>query len=177
MRYDVPILNQGVSPICWVVSAAMIQKYWQQQAGGSFDTPLLTGGASPLDSCIPGSTSMTTCYQGMREAGFYVVDNPPTAPTSNYVNNLLTNNGPLMFTHQCQNFNYGPTRGRLANGVHAVVIAGIVNSTAYFNNPWGDKDVAIPTTDLIASMVQAIAAGYKPLAYAIASPMPTNVVS
>lgn len=170
MRYDVPILNQSISPICWVVSAAMVQKYYNSD----FDTTLLTGGASPLNSCIPGSSG-GAFYQGLMDAGFHIVPNPTNSVTENYVNNLLTNHGPMVFTHLCQNFNYGSTRGRLTSGVHAVVITGLVNNIAYFNNPWGDKDVAIPSSDLIASINQAITV-YRPLAYAIGSPMPGNVI-
>jgi hypothetical protein len=182
MRYNVPILNQSVSPICWVVCAAMVQKYWQQTAGGDFDTTMLTGGASPLNSCIPGSANLNSFYEGIQDAGFHIYDNPPYTMTERHLNVLLSNHGPLVFTHQCLNFNYGATRGgkvtatsQLATGAHAVVITGIEGTRAYFNNPWGDKDVEIPSSDLLASLHQAITV-YRPLAYAVASPTPRNVI-
>lgn len=180
MKYDVPILNQSVSPICYVVCAAMIQNYWQKTTGSSFDTTLLTGGADPSNSCIPGASTNDAASNGLRDAGFVLLSKPSYTMTKNHINTLLANNGPLLFIHLCANFNYGPGRGgkQPANaiGVHAVVITGIEGNHAYFNNPWGDKDVMIPVNDLMASLTQAYAAGYQALGYAVASPMPQNII-
>ena len=176
MRYDVPILNQSVSPICYVVCAAMIQKYWQ----GTYDTTYLTGGADPSNSCIPGASTNDAASNGLRDAGFVLLPSPSYTMTAAHVSTLLANNGPLILIHLCANFNYGPGRGgkRPANaiGVHAVVITGIEGNAAYFNNPWGDKDVMIPVSDLMASIAQAYAAGYDAIGYANASAMSQNII-
>lgn len=181
MRYNVPVLSQDISPICWVVCAAMVQKYWQQRAGNDFDTTMLTGGASPLNSCIPGSSG-GGFYLGLQDAGFQIYENPPYTMTDRHISALLSAHGPLVFTHLCLNFNYGPTRGGkvaaaspLAGLSHAVVITGIEAGRAFFNNPWGDKDVEIPAADMVASLAQAITV-FRPLAYAVASPTPGNVI-
>ncbi len=180
MKYDVPILNQSVSPVCYVVCAAMIQKYWQQTAGNDFDTPLLTGGLNPLTACVPGATSNNDVFNGLRDAGFVSIPKPASPLTKAQVKTLLMNHGPLIFNHVVANFNYGPSRGGKqpanATGLHAVAITGIEGNLAYFNNPWGDKDVKIPIDDLIASLAQSYAYPLSALFYAAASPMPQNII-
>jgi hypothetical protein len=180
MKYNVPLLTQSVSPICWVVSAAMIQKYWQQTAGGSFDTTLLTGGADPSNSCIPGSSSRVAQYNSMASAGFVHLAKPASNITLTQLNRYLSDFGPLMCDHFCANFNYGaPGGGKQpanAPGAHAVVITGLTGNYAFINNPWGHKDAMIPAADLVSSINQAYTGTILSLSYAAASPMPGNVI-
>jgi Papain-like cysteine protease AvrRpt2 len=182
MRYHVPLLTQSVSPICWVVCAAMIQKYWQQKAGNDFDTTMLTGGADPTNSCMPGSSSYAAFTQGLQNAGFTAIPKPAGIIKSADISRLLTENGPLLLDHECLNFNYGPGFGKItatsdiADGAHAVVIVGISGTRAYFNNPWGYKDANIPANDLVASIRQAYSNGRITLAYPTSSVMFQNVV-
>lgn len=180
MKYNVPLLNQSVSPICYVVAAAMIQKYWQQTAGNYFDTTMLTGGASPLNSSISGASTNTASERGLEKAGFSLISKPGSTLRSSHIKKLLIDNGPLLLVHQVANFNYGPQRGgkKPANapGVHAVVITGLEGKWAYFNNPWGDKDVMIPASDLLASISQAYSVGYKALGYASSSTPASNII-
>ncbi|MFB9294361.1 papain-like cysteine protease family protein [Persicitalea jodogahamensis] len=179
MKYNVPLLNQSVNPICYVVAAAMIQKYWQQTAGNDFDTPLLTGGFNPLTACIPGASSNRTVFNGLRNAGFISIDRPSSI-TKARIKTLLTNYGPLILNHRVANFNYGPTRGGKqasnAAGLHAVALTGIEGNNAFFNNPWGDKDVMVPASDLLTSIGQAYDYPLEALFYAAASPMPQNII-
>lgn len=180
MKYNVPLLDQGVSPICYVVCAAMIQKYWQQTAGGDFNTPHLTGGDDPTNSCIPAATVQGLYAERLERAGFTLIPKPTQPFDKQAIISLLSQHGPLEFNHFVANFNYGAKRGgkRAANarGIHAVVITGIVGDKAYFNNPWGDKDVDIPVADLLASIDQSYSNPYKALFYANASPMAQNIL-
>lgn len=180
MRYNVPLLTQSVSPICYVVCAAMVQKYWQQTAGNSFNTPLLTGGYDPVNSCIAAASVQGMYTQRLERAGFALIHRPSRPFTKQQVETMLRDKGPLEFNHFCANFNYGPRRGGKqpadARGIHAVVITGIQGDTAYFNNPWGDKDVAIPVSDLLASIDQSYSRPYNALFYAVASPEPQNIL-
>ena len=180
MKYNVPLLTQSVSPICYVVCAAMIQKYWQETAGNSFNTPHLTGGADPTNSCIPGAAVQGLYKQRLERAGFALIRRPPQAFNKGQVDTLLAQNGPLLLNHFVANFNYGARRGGKqaanAEGIHAVVITGIVGDNAYFNNPWGDKDVEIPAADLLASIDQSYSHPYDALFYAVASPMEQNIL-
>lgn len=181
MKYDVPLLTQSINPICWVVCAAMVQKYWQHTAGNYFDTTHLTGGANPTDSCIANTATYQNQISGLRAAGFQTVPSqlqgPMKAFTARNVKTLLSNHGPLWFSHLTANFNYGG-RGTPSSrtGGHVVVITGIEGNRAYFNNPWGYKDVMIPTGDLIASLNQSFSAGRYALAYANQSIAPGNVI-
>lgn len=181
MRYDVPILTQSVSPICYVVCAAMVQKYWQQTAGNDFGTPDLTGGADPTNSCIPGAAVQGLYTQRLERAGFAMISKPATAFNKQNIENLLRQSGPLLLNHFVANFNYGAARGgkqsATAAGIHCVVIAGIVGDNAYFNNPWGDKDVQIPASDLVASIDQSYSAPYNALFYGVASPLQQNILN
>lgn len=180
MRYDVPLLTQSVSPICYVVCAAMVQRYWQATAGSSFDTPDLTGGADPNNSCIPGAAVQGLYTQRLERAGFAMISKPPTPFNKENVNNLLEQSGPLLLNHFVANFNYGTARGGKqpagADGIHCVVITGIIGDNAYFNNPWGDKDVQIPASDLVASIDQSYSHPYNALFYGVASPMQQNIL-
>jgi hypothetical protein len=86
----------------------MIQKYWQQTAGSDFDTTLLTGGASPLNSCIPGASTNAAAEMGLEEAGFLLLSKPGSTLRNTHINKLLMDNGPLLLVHLVANFNYGP---------------------------------------------------------------------
>jgi len=180
MKYNVPLLTQSVSPICYVVSAAMIQKYWQQTTASDFNTPQLTGGADPVNSCVAAARVGGLYTQRLERAGFALISMPATAFTKSEIETHLRQKGPLLLNHFCANFNYGASRGGKqpanADGIHAVVITGIVGDKAYFNNPWGDKDVEIPVADLLASIHQSYSHPYNALFYAVASPMPQNIL-
>ncbi|MEJ1159849.1 papain-like cysteine protease family protein [Prosthecomicrobium sp. N25] len=180
MRYDVPLLRQDVSPICYVVSAAMIQAYWQGTAGTAFDTPHLTGGADPTNSCIPAAAVPGLYTERLERAGFALIKKPTSPFTKTDIDGKLRLCGPLLLNHFVANFNYGQARGGKqpanADGIHAVVITGIEGDRAFFNNPWGDKDVEIPSSDLLASIDQSYSHPYNALFYAVASPMAQNIL-
>lgn len=180
MKYDVPLLTQSVSPICFVVSAAMVQRYWQAQAGHDVSTPHFTGGFDPTNSCIPAAEVQGLYTQRLERAGFTLIPKPASPFDRAGVSSLLGQHGPLVFNHFLANFNYGPRRGgkqsATASGIHAVVITGIVGDRAYFNNPWGDKDVDIPASDLVASIDQSYSRPYNALFYASGSTGPQNIL-
>ena len=180
MKYNVPLLTQTVSPICYVVCAAMIQKYWQEKAGNTFNTPHLTGGFDPVNSCIAAATIQGLYTQRLERAGFALISKPNQPFDKSGLVKKLQQCGPLLLNHFVANFNYGAGRGGKqppnAAGIHAVVITGIVGDSAYFNNPWGDKDVDIPVSDLVASVDQSYSHPYNALFYAVASPMPQNIL-
>ncbi len=158
----------------------MIQKYWQHTAGHAFNTPLLTGGFDPVNSCIAAASVQGLYTQRLERAGFALIRKPSQPLNKPRVQTLLLQRGPLLFNHFVANFNYGTLRGgkRPANasGIHAVVITGIVGDNALFNNPWGDKNVAIPVSDLLASIDQSYSHPYNALFYAVASPEPQNIL-
>lgn len=180
MKYDVPLLRQSVSPICYVVCAAMVQKYWQQTAGNTFNTPHLTGGADPVNSCIAAASVPGLYKQRLEWAGFALIARPSQPLTKEQLNAHLRKKGPLICNHFVANFNYGASRGGKqpanASGIHAIVISGVTGSKAYFNNPWGDKDVEIPVADLLASIQQSYSNPYSCLFYAVASPVQQNIL-
>ena len=97
MKYDVPLLTQSVSPICYVVSAAMIQKYWQNSAGNTFNTPHLTGGYDPVNSCIAAASVQGLYSQRLERAGFTLIPKPSQPFDKQAVVNLLSQFGPLEF--------------------------------------------------------------------------------
>ena len=180
MRYDVPLLNQSVSPICYVVCAAMIQKYMQQSAGHSFNTSQLTGGFDPVQSCIAAAAVPGFYKQRLERAGFALIQRPGKALDRQRLHLLLVQKGPLICNHFVANFNYGKKRGGKqpagAPGIHAIVITGLSGDQATFNNPWGDKDVPIPLADLLASIHQSYSHPYHALFYAVASPEEQNIL-
>ncbi len=180
MRYDVPLLEQTVSPICYVVCAAMIQKYWQQTAGNRFNTSDLTGGFDPVNSCIAAASVQGLYTERLQRAGFDLIPKPARLFDNLEVDEKLRLRGPLLLNFFVANFNFGLRRGGKqpanAGGIHAVVISGIVDNRAYFNNPWGDKDVEIPVGDLLTSIDQSYSHPYNALFYAVASPLPQNIL-
>ncbi len=180
MKYNVPILRQSVSPICYVVCAAMIQKYWQSTAGHGFNTPHLTGGFDPVNSCIPAAAVQGRYTQRLERAGFALIPKPFQAVNKRQLERMLSDKGPLICNHFVANFNYGPKRGGKqpanATGIHAVVVTGVRGDRAFFNNPWGDKDVDIPASDLLASINQSYSRPYNCLFYAVASPQVQNIL-
>jgi len=158
----------------------MVQKYWQQTAGNPFNTSDLTGGADPVNSCIAAASVQGLYTQRLERAGFAMIPKPPQPFDKLGLDRLLKQSGPLVLNHFMANFNYGPARGGKqpanASGIHAVVVAGILDDHAFFNNPWGDKNVEIPVSDLLASIGQSYSHPYNALFYAVASPQPQNIL-
>jgi hypothetical protein len=156
-RYNVLMVGQQFSPICWLACAAMVIQF---KRGYTPSTAAL--GMRGPDFRTPGLTVPEETRTGfewdvwLRRLGFTLVRSP--APSEATIESVLVNHGPFILSHNVGAFWYGPTRapasGEMLMGSHSVVVTGIdTNShTVYFNNSWGDRDV--PTT--VSSIVGAI---------------------
>ena len=137
--------------------------------------------AKSVNSCIAAASVAGLYTQRLERAGFALISKPSQPFDKSGVDTMLHEKGPLLLNHFVANFNYGTARGGKqpanAAGIHAIVIAGIVGDSAFFNNPWGDKDVEIPASDLLASIDQSYSHPYNALFYAVASPMPQNILN
>jgi len=124
-----------------------------------------------FSGCIP---------RRLERAGFALIKKPDHPFNAQRLNMKVRRFGPLLLNHFVANFNYGVARGGKqpanAQGIHAVVVTGIDGNRAFFNNPWGDKDVEIPSGDLMASINQSYSFPYNALFYAVASPMSQNIL-
>jgi hypothetical protein len=70
----------------------------------------------------------------------------PSRPTvSETLIYMLNTWGPVILSHHCGAFSYGPSTTTPTSGLHAVLITGVDTERGrgvfYFNNPWGQTDV------------------------------------
>lgn len=165
--YDVPLVTQAQNPICWVACMAMVAS---ERLGYSVGVGRYADGFDPSNSSIPNlSRRPGDAIRIMEGYGFTSVGINPNAVE---IESLLRTCGPFILTHNCVGFPYGAGRGAVTdpNAAHAVVITGIDSSvnggTCWFNNPWGDANVPILTSQVIAAVVnRQEPAAYRPIAY------------
>lgn len=148
IRFNVPLIQQQFSPVCWLASAAMILQYKGRATLATADL-----GMQGLDFRTPGLTVPSEHPTGQQQQaelgrlGFVGVRSSSCTEEGLY--QILRDHGPVILLHQIGMFSYGPgapipaaARGR----GHAVVVTGLEvdRHAVFFNNPWGQKDV--PTT-------------------------------
>ena len=172
-RYQVPMVIQQFSPVCWLACAAMVVQFKRSY------TPLASElGMRGPDFRMPGLTVPTEAASGaeqrdwLRRLGFTTwraslgrtpvmgVGRSPrgdagvVAQGEAAIESVLTRHGPFILLHNVGAFWYGPSpipaAGEGLGEGHAVVVTGIDTSshTVYFNNPWGDRDVPTTTSSI-----------------------------
>jgi len=182
--YNVMVVSQGLSPVCWLACAAMIIQYKRHY------TPSAAQLGQLADDFRLASVPAIADYAGaLRRLGFAVthasgIHDPhaltmrhsarpspgrglSATPDGDVIFALLQNYGPFMLNHMVGSFWYGPgVTVPAGHAAHAVVVTGIDTgtNTVYFNNPWGIRDV--PTTT--SSVVHAIRRYDRPGQYSIA---------
>ncbi len=144
--YQVPMVEQGPNPICWVACAAMILS-WKKQASVSIGDLI---GSDPSNSCVlnPGGGTFPALRTYLEGWGF-VCEAAALTPTGDYVEQRLQAHGPLLFVHQTEGFPYDARfppytcSPLIGPGQHAIVITGMNtdDNTCAFKNPWGSVGV------------------------------------
>jgi hypothetical protein len=84
----------------------------------------------------------------------------PSQPSEEVILYLLRNHGPFILNHYPRSFSYGPgvvvpaPRPGEPRTSHSVVVTGIdtTRHTVYFNNPWGQTDVAATTQAIVGAI-------------------------
>jgi hypothetical protein len=153
--YDIPLVEQGDNPICWVACMAMIASHYEQQSItiGSF-----TGGFDPWNSCIAdpagGAKNWDLIARLLTRDGF---TNVKIEATQAAIEQTLKDHGPFILTHYCGGFPYGAGWATPpATATHAVVITGYDSAASggwcWMNNPWGNKDRAIRADAIVAAI-------------------------
>ncbi|MFD2934198.1 papain-like cysteine protease family protein [Spirosoma flavum] len=167
VTYDVPLVTQSANPICWVTCMAMVSS---ERLGYSLGVGHFASGFDPSNSSIPNQYNgqWTDYYEKLSSRGFVSV---AVNTTASELENVLKNCGPVILTHQCAGFPYGPGWGPVATpgAMHAVVITGIDSAinggTCWMNNPWGNKDRPLLTSAVIMAISQLQAINVQPIAY------------
>jgi hypothetical protein len=67
--YDIPLVEQGENPICWVACMAMIASHFEQQ---SITIGYYTGGFDPWNSCISDPADSASNWDLFTKGGFIV---------------------------------------------------------------------------------------------------------
>jgi len=162
VKYNVPMMSQGGSPICWVVCLSMLLSYRNRT---TVPTSSLTGGFDPANSSVPNPSTLTRPWTTVvRELGFDFAPYYNQRADEGYLAGMLRSKGPLMLYH------YARTLFPVVqspNATHAVVITGIdtFRDECYINNPWGTKDEAVPTDTILNALEQLWAANTPALVF------------
>jgi len=168
--YNVPMVRQGISPICWVACAAMILSFKGKM---SISIGSINGGSGPSNSCVSNPVDLydiieascndrwVTFYSLLIELGF--TSEGPNSPSIGYIERILRHHSPFILTHYTQTL--APTVSS-PNTTHAVVITGIDTNTriCFFNNPWGTRQQT-NVNAILADIVRLKQHGIQPVAY------------
>ena len=154
--YDVPVVTQAQNPICWVACMAMVESYHSRSSIG---VGRFANGFDPSNSSIPNlyEGDLNDYCSALARYGFVSVG---IQPDEESLVAVLQHCGPVILSHYCQNFPYGPGRDAITdpNAAHAVVITGIDTSISgglcWMNNPWGDKDQPITVRDVLDAVMK-----------------------
>lgn len=164
--YDVPVVIQAQNPICWVACMAMVASYHSRSSVG---VGRFANGFDPSNSSIPNPANGWEDFE-RRMFGFGFVSTA-IQPTPDALVAGLERCGPIILSHFCIGFPYGPNWGAITdqNAKHAVVITGIDTSIngglCWMNNPWGDKDVPISVQNVLTAVMKIQAINHRPIAY------------
>ena len=175
IHYDVTMVRQQSSPVCWLACAAMIIQFRRHYTPSS--SQLRIEG----DEDFRGSLTLPVierCFARLKHLGFEVrrfsqlrTQNAPRPPSmttgrsrsapaatattdQEVIFELLQNYGPLILSHFLGSFWYGPNRQLEQDGErsgHAVTIVGMDTgrNIVYFNNPWGERNVMTSTQSIV----------------------------
>jgi hypothetical protein len=179
IRYQVPLVAQGTSPVCWLACAVMIIWFKRGSKPSTAEIAPQTGWDF-RNASVMGAKSNHAVYDALRRLGFVVARGPSrprgcAPPDEEHIRWLLSNHGPFMLCHHVGAFSYGPAcpvpppSPGMPPGQHVVVITGYdaARRRVYFNNPWDEGNSDVPTT--ASSIVGAIhrfeSVGLLPIAY------------
>jgi ABC-type bacteriocin/lantibiotic exporter with double-glycine peptidase domain len=149
--YDVPLVVQGANPICWIACMAMIAA---EREGHSPVIEKYNNGFNPNNSSDANPASdMDDFTRRLARCGF---SSGSLDTSADAIATFLTDNGPIILTHNCAGFPYGSGWAPKKSGVHAVVITGIDTETptCWMNNPWGNKDREVSVSAVLQAIFQ-----------------------
>jgi hypothetical protein len=167
--YDVPMVPQGDSPICWVACVAMIVSW---QTGTPHSVAEYTGGAEPSTACI---SEIPDWENRLTEYGF-TLDGMNMTLTSDFIWNTLVTHGPILVTVDGANFPFSGTGNPVCQNMpadsggstwHSMVIEGVDTdqNVAMIQNPWGNLLPPIDIGTLVSCMQEIADAGAPSASY------------
>jgi papain like cysteine protease AvrRpt2 len=152
--YDVPMIQQGDNPICWIACVAMITSFKTKTLHSISE---FTGGFDPSNSCIPDpNKGWNDLYANLSKFGF-TADGSNVSIGPDYIENMLRRRGPFMIFVNAADFPfYGPFCVNVG-GTHAVVVSGVDTTPGkvMIVNPWGTKTPPADA-DIIVKLMQDI---------------------
>ena len=164
--YDIPMIQQGANPICWVTCMAMVASEREQMSIG---VGTFTGGFDPNNSSIPNPAHDYADFVARMDRCGFTSINMGRDPADLVV--ALRDYGPLILSHFCAGFPYGPKRTPITDAKvkHAVVINAInltdgYNGNCFISNPWGDE-IPVRCLAVLRAISKMQAAGLKAIAY------------
>lgn len=156
--YDVDMVDQQSSPICWLACAAMVLQFKNKITYSAEEL-----GVAGLDFRLPWTTPGRGAEQWghLEGLGFFNCRSSTLPVWESILNQQLIYlqleaHGPFILHHYTGSFSYGPgVRFEPGKG-HSVLITGIDTGrgVVWFNNPWGAGHVNVETTS--SSIIGAI---------------------
>ena len=182
IRHRVAMVTQQFSPVCWLACAAMVIQYKRHLTPDA--VMLGTGG---LDFRTPGLTvnRLRAWDARLRQMGFTVtgptrlreIERASRSLETRYQSRVgsneeilfrvLRDHGPVILSHVCGSFWYGPGLTPPPGGEHSVVVTGMDTDAnrVWFNNPWGQVDVPTTTSSIVGAIERYERQGDPPFAY------------
>jgi hypothetical protein len=157
IRYQVDMVSQQWSAVCWLACATMLIQFKRHVTPSAAALGLSEGEDFRGPVTIPNFDGQV--WARLNTLGFI---NSKVTELPVWQGNLdqhlifdqLKRHGPFILHHYCGSFWYGPGVQLPTQGAHSVVVTGTDTDRGdtWFNNPWGTTN--IPTTT--ASIINAI---------------------
>lgn len=164
ISFQVPMIEQGDNPICWIACAAMITSFKTRTTHSISE---FTGGFDPSSSCIPNpSSGWSDLYANLANFGF-IPDGANTSIGAGYIEDTLRRHGPFMIFVYAVDFPFAGPLCTNVGGTHALVVTGVdtIPGKVTIVNPWG-TNTPPADADVILGLMQAISdVGCHPAAY------------
>jgi hypothetical protein len=160
VKYDVDMVRQQYSPVCWLACAAMLVQFKRGQTPSSEALGIAGIDFRHQGLTVPREEMGSQPWDDhLRALGFTVarcagVDGPSAVASEELIYWVLQQHGPFILSHYCGSFWYGAGIPVPSSGLHSVLVTGIDTDKGgcWFNNPWGRTDIPTTTASLVGAM-------------------------
>ncbi len=161
VKYNVHMVSQQHSPVCWLACAAMLLQYKRRLTPNARMLGITDSTDFRAPQTVPeyGNAQWSHMRRlGMTNARIVELNLGVRSVCPEVIYEQLRQRGPFILHHMSGAFWYGPHRVAPASrGGHSVLVVGMdtVRGCMWFHNPWGETfDANVMTTT--SSVVEAI---------------------
>jgi hypothetical protein len=159
VKYDVDMVSQQFSPVCWLACAAMLIQFKRRFTPSAEDLGMAAGADFRGPVTIPSYGAEEWVHLrrlGLINARSAALNVGVTTLSQGLIYQQLKKHGPFLLHHYCGSFWYGPGVTVPTTGGHTVLVVGTDTDrgSVWFNNPWGTSNVITTTASIVGAIVR-----------------------